>query len=115
MIATTRAALLRGGATDALGDEIDDPTVVTVGARTFDDFPASIIEKTRREFDPASNTWRSVRYFAGRVPSDVPAKADDIIRDNYSGALYTVGESERMARGLSGRASVTLTLTRTAP
>lgn len=83
--------------------------------RAFDDFPVSIIEKSRREFDEASNAWRSVRYFAGRVPSNIPVQAGDRIRDNSSGAIYAVGEVERMARGLSGRSSVTLTMKRTSP
>lgn len=114
IVATTRAALLRGTTENALGDEVDDLAAVTVGARTFDDFPASIIEKSRREFDEASNAWRTVRYLSGRIPGDVPAAAGDRIRDNRDGSLYIVSECERMARGLSGRSSVTLTLKRTA-
>lgn len=81
----------------------------------YSNFPVSIIEKSRREFDEASNAWRSVRYFAGRVPSNVPVQAGDRIRDNRDGAIYAVGEVERMARGLSGRSSVTLTMKRTSP
>lgn len=81
----------------------------------YSDFPASIIETSRREYDEASNTWRSVRYYSGRVSSNVPAKAGDRIRDNRDGSIYTVEEVERVPRGLSGRASVTLTMRRTAP
>lgn len=120
MIATTRAALLRGETTNDLGDEVDALTVVELRdedgelVRVFDDFPASIIEKSRREFDEASNTWRTVRYYAGRVPSDIPVRAGDRIRDNRDGTLFAVSEAERMARGLSGRASVTLTMKRAA-
>lgn len=109
IVATTRAALLRGETTDALGDEIDALAVV----EGCDDFPVSIIERSRREFDEASNTWRTVRYYAGRCPITVPAKAGDTIRDNRDAKLYVVSEVERMARGLSGRASVTLTMRRT--
>lgn len=112
MIATTRGALLRGSTTDDLGDEIDTDDTPVDG---FDDFPVSLVEKSRNEFDEASNTWRSVRYFAGRVSSRVPVKSGDRIRDNRDGSLYLVGEVESMARGLSGRSSVTLTLKRTAP
>jgi hypothetical protein len=111
MIATTRAALLRGETEDALGDEIDATTVVA----GFGDFAVSIIETSRNEFDESSNTWRTVRYYAGRVSTRVPVKAGDRIRDNRDATIYTVSEAERTARGLSGRSSVTLTMKRTAP
>lgn len=121
MIATTRAALMRGTSEDALGDEIDALAVVAtppdelVRGRDLGDFPASIIERSRREFDEASNAWRTVRYYAGRVPSYVPVKAGDRIRDNRDGRIFVVEEGEGMARGISGRASVTLTMKRTSP
>lgn len=121
MIATTRGALLRGETTDNLGDEVDTAAVVATpladaaAGRSLADFPVSIVEKSRNEFDEASNAWRVVRYLAGRVPAYVPVEAGDRIRDNVTGAVYTVIETERMPRGLSGRASVTLTMRRTAP
>ena len=119
MIATTRAAILRGSTTDGLGDEIDALVVVATPAadlakgRKLSDFPASIVEKSRREFDEASNAWRTVRYYAGRVPSYVPAKAGDRIRDNVTGSIYLVSEAEAARRGLAGRSTVTLTMKRT--
>jgi hypothetical protein len=115
MIATTRGELYRGTTQDALGDEVDDnstPIEIRAG-RT--DFPVSIIEAERREYDEASNAWRTVRYYAGRVSAVVPVKAGDRIKDLYSGAFYVVDEAERMARGISGRSSVTLTMKRTSP
>jgi hypothetical protein len=127
MIATTRGALFRGTTQDEFGDAVDDnspeaiPYVEVEGddglpvRRPFDDFPVSIIERSRQEFDEASNAWRSVRFFVGRIPPHVPAKAGDRIRDNRSGAFFIVDEVESMARGLSGRASVTLKMKRTAP
>lgn len=121
MIATTRGALLRGESEDALGDEIDALTVVATPladaalGRDLGDFPASIIERSRREFDEASNAWRTVRYYAGRVPTYVPVKAGDRIRDNRDGRLFIVNEAEPVARGLSGRGTVTLTMKRTSP
>lgn len=122
MIATTRAALMRpGGALDALGDEsgdlvaVDTPAAQAAAGRDLANFPASIIERSRREFDESSGAWRTVRYYAGRVPTFVPVKAGDRIRDNRDGRLYIVDEAEPVARGLSGRGSVTLTMKRTAP
>lgn len=120
MIATSRGALLRGSTTDALGDDIDALVVVDTPladlakGRKLGDFPVSIIERSRREFDEASNAWRTVRYFAGRVPSYVPARAGDRIRDNNDGRIYLVSEAEAARRGLAGRSSVTLTMKRTA-
>lgn len=111
MIATTRAALIRGEAEDALGDEVDGGEIV----EGFADFPISIIETSRNEFDEASNTWRTVRYYSGRCSIRVPVRAGDRIRDNRDASFYLVTEAERMARGLSGRSSVTLTMKRTAP
>lgn len=79
------------------------------------DFPISIVERSRREFDEASNAWRTVRYFAGRCPVTVPVKAGDRIQDLRDSRIFIVEEVERMARGLSGRSSVTLTMKRTSP
>lgn len=111
IVATTRAALLRGSTTDALGDEVDAATVLA----GYSDFPISIVEKTRREFDESSNAWRTVRYYAGRTTASIPARAGDRIRDLRDGSIFVVDEVERMARGLSGRSSVTLTMKRTSP
>ncbi len=119
MIATTRGALLRGSEKDDLGDEVAslEPVETSLADRDFGrslaDFPLSLIERSRREFDEASGAWRTIRFYAGRVPSYVPARAGDMIRDNRDGRLFIVEEGEGMARGISGRGSVTLTLKRT--
>lgn len=81
----------------------------------WSDFPLSLIERETREQDPASNTWRTVRYFAGRVPADVPVDEGDRIRDNRDGKIYAVDSIRREPRSLSGRSSVSLKLRRTAP
>lgn len=116
MIATTRGALLRGTVTeDAYGDEVATDLAPVAMPNGLEDFPFSAIERSRNEFDESSNAWRTVRYYAGRIPTYVDAKAGDVIRDERDGRLFTVDEVERMARGLSGRASVTLTMRRTGP
>lgn len=113
MIATTRAALLRGvAATDALGDEIEDNTATVAG---FADFPISITETDSTEFDQASATWRSVTKLVARTAGNVPVDDGDRIRDLRDGAVYAVDGVERTPRGLSGRSSVTMKLRRTAP
>ncbi len=81
----------------------------------WSDFPLSLIEKTTREQDPATNLWRTVRYFAARVPSNLPVDDGDRIRDNRDGAVYAIDSFRREPRSLAGRASTTLKLRRTTP
>lgn len=110
MIATTRGTLYRGTTTDALGDETDNNVEPVAGAV---DFPISITEKDRREFDIASNQWRAVRELVGRVSPRLDVRPGDRVRDLRDGRIYAVDGIRRTARGMSGRASVTLTLRRT--
>lgn len=112
MIATTRAALIRGTISrDALGDEVESSDPVP----GFEDVPASIIERETREFDQASNAWRTVRYYAIRLPGNVPVDEGDRIRDLNDGAIYALERTTRKPRTLSGRSSVTLRAKRTTP
>ena len=111
IVATTRGALLRGTTTDALGDEIDGGTIVA-GA---DNFPVSIIESEAREYDPASNTWRTVRKLTGRTSARIQPVPGDRLKDLRDGVVYAIGEITRTPRGLSGRSSVTMGLKRTGP
>jgi hypothetical protein len=113
MIATTRGRLLRETTEDELGDEIDanDEDPVSAGR----DFPLSVIERERSEFDPASNQWRSVLKLTGRLPARVPVTPGDRIEDLRDGVVYAVDSIKRTPRGLSGRSSVTLALRRTTP
>lgn len=113
IVATTRAALLRGAnAPDALGDETDNNMTPVPG---FEDFPISIIEKDGHEFDQASATWRSVRKLIGRVSASVPVDEGDRIKDLRDGKIYALDNFRAAARGLSGRSSVTMNLRRTSP
>lgn len=111
IVATTRAALIRGTTTDNLGDEIDGATVVL----GFADFPISIIEREAREYDPDSNTWRTVRKLYGRTSARITPAPGDRIKDLRDDVIYSIGEITRTARGLSGRSSVTMGLKRTGP
>lgn len=113
MIATTRGVLLRGAVTeDAQGNEIEDNSTAAEVGR---EFPLSIIERDRVEFDAASNQSRTVRVLVGRVPANVIADEGDRIKDLRDGAIYAVDEFRRTPRGISGRSSVTLKLRRTTP
>lgn len=111
IVATTRAALIRGTTTDNLGDEIDGATVVP----DFADFPISIIEREAREYDPDSNTWRTVRKLYGRTSARITPAPGDRVKDLRDNVVYAIGEITRTARGLSGRSSVTMGLKRTGP
>lgn len=113
MIATTRAALIRGASTeDAAGDEIES-TDILVG---FESFPASIIEKERREWDPSTNVARTVRKITGRVSARIPIQTGDRIKDLTTGKIYELdGDFTPVARSISGRSSVTLKLKSTTP
>ena len=79
----------------------------------FDNFAASILEVNRREFDPASNTWRVVRDLVGRVPANLPLEDGDRLRDNRDGTIYAIDGFRRTPRSISGRSSATLALRRT--
>lgn len=108
-LATTRAAILRGTTKDPLGDEGDANSGSPVAG--YADLPASIIEKTRQVFDPASGQRRTVRYTVGRIRSDVLLREGDRLRDNRTGKVYNINETVTVPRGLSGQASLTLDLT----
>lgn len=111
IVATTRAALLRGSSTDGLGDEVDTATPVA----GFEDFAVSIVEKDATEFDQASATWRSVQKLIGRAAADVPVDEGDRIKDLRDGRIYAVDNVRRTPRSISGRSSVTMRLRRTNP
>lgn len=111
IVATTRAALLRGSSTDDLGDEVDTATPV----EGFEDFAVSIVEKDATEFDQASNAWRTVQRLIGRAAANVPVDEGDRLKDLRDGRIYAVDNVRRTPRGISGRSSVTMKLRRTNP
>lgn len=109
MLATTRGAILRGTTEDEFGEQVDG----TDPAPGLEDFPCSIVERSVDVFDPAENTWRSVRKLTGRIPANIATLDGDRLRDNRTGLIYIIDEDERQPRSISGRASVTLILRRT--
>lgn len=109
MLATTRGAVLRGETQNDLGDEIEGDDVV----EGLDDFPLGLTERGKNVQDPASGTWRTIRYMSARVPSNVVLEPGDRIRDNRTGIVYALDDETRTPRSISGRASVTLNLRRT--
>lgn len=110
MLATTRAAVLRGTTTDVFGQTVDDDTATVPG---LTDFPAAIVERSVDIFDPADGTLRSVRKLTGRIPGNIVLQDGDRLKDLRTGIIYIIDEDERQPRSISGRASVTLSLRRT--
>lgn len=107
MLATTRGEVLRGTADDVFGEPADTDTV----APGLDDIALSIIERDRREYDPATGTTRVVRELVGRVrPATADIRDGDRIRDKRTGIIYIIDEKTRTPRSISGRASLTLAL-----
>lgn len=90
-------------------------TVIDGAVVGLDDFPVSITEHGRAVFDPAESTYRTVRELVARIPPQVAALLldGDRLRDNRTGDVYIIDESEPVRRSVSGRASASLSLRRT--
>lgn len=119
-LANTRVAVLRGSTTSPLGDEVDDNGAGSVVA-AFADIPASLIERSRGVYDPATGTRRTVRVITCRVPASVPhpdtgvlnalvLEEGDRIKDTRTGRVYALNETVAVPRSLAGMSSLTLDL-----
>lgn len=122
--ANTRVAILRGTTTTALGDEADDNSAGAV-VPALADMHASLIERGRSVYDPASGTRRTVRVITCRVPVSTPHPdtgeptpvailEGDRVRDNRTGRIYAFTEGVSVPRSLAGQSSLTLDLKDTA-
>lgn len=123
-LATTRVAILRGSTTSALGDEVEsngDAAIVPALAS----LPASLVERTKNVYDPASGARRTVRLITCRVPARVGHPATgvattvvlvegDRVKDLGTGRIYALAETVTVPRSLAGQSSLTLDLTATA-
>lgn len=119
-LATTRIAILRGSTVSDLGDDIESNADASIVAG-LSDIPASLIEKSKTVWDPASNTRRTIRVVICRVPVAIGHPATgvstlvvvlegDRIKDNNTGRIYAFAESVAVPRALSGQSSLTLNL-----
>ncbi|WP_159006883.1 hypothetical protein [Streptomyces sp. NRRL S-813] len=90
-IATTTLAVLRGTTTDAWGDEADTDTPKYTG------IPAALTEQTRRVTTRDDPTPRIVRYAVARVAAGTDVTDQDRIKDERTGAIYTVDAVSSMA------------------
>ena len=119
-LATTRVGILRGSTESDLGDTVDDNTDAALVA-VLADMPASLIEKDRDVYDPASGTRRTVRVVTARIPVAVPHPTTgvatpvvvldgDRLKDRRTGIVYAILEQVRTPRSLGGASSLTLDL-----
>lgn len=106
--ATTTATIFR--TTIPMRDAFGDPVDVDVQIGTAVSF--SLVERSRKVWDPASGILRTIRYFAGRCYSNVDIRKGDRVLDNADGRKYVVDELVTPTRGLAGHASTSLELIR---
>lgn len=85
-LATTRVDVLRGSTTDDYADPVDDNT----GQPVLAGLACSLMERTRRVFNPVDGTPRIVRYVVGRVPHGTDVQVGDRLRDTGDRTLYMV-------------------------
>jgi hypothetical protein len=107
-LATTKACVYRATKTSPAGDLEDDNTTPVVGLESF---PIAITEKSRRVYDFASDTQRTIRYSVGR-PSNPSLNIlkNDRIKDLTTGRIYPVDEATYLGRTIAGGASLILDL-----
>lgn len=109
VIATTWVTVLHGTAQNPFGDEIDLDTEAGGDAQTR--VPASLIEGSRTVKTPNNATPRVVRYATARLPVGTTVTANDRIRDETTGRIYSVDQvNQPAAIGFTPKLRVDLTL-----
>jgi hypothetical protein len=103
---TTTVNILRGTATNALGDEVDGSGVVASG------IPASVTESRRTVMTPGMDAPRVIRSYACRLPATADVTVGDRVKDNGTGVIYTIDSSTRGATLAGGRADLRVDLRR---
>lgn len=84
---------------DPFGDEVETPRADTADDADLDPdphlrkLPASIIEQTRRPFDPTAGDLRTVKFVVGRVTSGTDIRRGDIVVDRKDGGRYRVNDA----------------------
>lgn len=120
MIATARIHVLRGTYVDELGDEVDAwdldaedeaqrPEVVTPAGG----IAASLIERSRVVFDPATGEARTVQLATCRIAALVEVRSGDRILDLATGDRYGVSGRPTTQRSLTGGRTVRFDVKRT--
>lgn len=90
-VPTTTVSVLRGTAATEFGDTVDSGAVYLSGV------PASLIERSRTGIDQSDEAVRVYRYVVCRLPYGTDVKDTDQIRDEATGAVYSVASVSVLA------------------
>lgn len=87
-LATATVSILRGTTENAWGDTVDDldnsETVVASG------IPVQLSVSQARSFDPSTQQIRVIFTAGCAIQSDIDVRPNDRLRDDDTGAVYTV-------------------------
>lgn len=118
--ATTRIAVMRGTFADDFGDELDawDSGAVDPAQRPETITPAagiaaSLVQRTRVVFDPASGEARTVTTHTCRCAALVEVRDGDRIRDLRDGKVYAVDGAVAESRTITGARALEFGVRRT--
>lgn len=92
MIATTTVSIYRGTTTDEFADVADNNTLAIATS-----VPASLIERSRKVFNPADNQIQTIRYVTGRVRPGVDVLSGDRLKDERTKLIYNVDSVHQVA------------------
>lgn len=106
-LATCTASILRPtGGTNARGDSASVYNQIATG------LPASIVESSRRTFDRATQTPRTIRVISGLVASGTDVVIGDRIRDDTNGGILYVVKTVTQPRSFGYLPDIELDLAR---
>lgn len=83
-LANGKFNVFRGESTDDYGDSVDDPTLVHT------DELGSVIEGSRRVYDPSSSRVDTVRFLTGRFKNGTDIIDGDRLEHTVTGKKYVV-------------------------
>lgn len=102
----TTVSILRGGVADDYTGEVENESVAASGVL------ASVMERSRQVFDPASGSPVIVRTTTARFPSGTDVTTSDRVRDERTNITYAV-QSVRQIQSPVHTNDVTTELVRT--
>lgn len=83
-LATGRFSVLRGSTLNDYGDEVDGTTPALSG------IGGSVIERSRKVFNPADGRVSTIRELTGRFPHGTDIQDGDRIKDEKTGEIFVV-------------------------